>query len=151
MSDRKDVDLVADILDAARRAEDYVGGMTFEEFQRDTRTQDAVIRNLEIVGEAAKLVSGGFEGKHADVPRKQMAAMRDVVITTTSASTSTSSGRWRRRTCQRSLPASRRQVSRNATAFAGRMPSEGSRWSHCGTSAMVSRQPGEKTSKEVAR
>ena len=80
MSDRKDVDLVADILDAARRAEDYVGGMTFEEFQRDTRTQDAVIRNLEIVGEAAKLVSGGFKGKHADVPWKQMAAMRDVVI-----------------------------------------------------------------------
>ncbi len=54
--------------------------MTFEEFERDTKTQDAVVRNIEIVGEAVKLLSSGFKRRHPDVPWKQIAGMRDVII-----------------------------------------------------------------------
>jgi uncharacterized protein with HEPN domain len=80
MSDRRDPDLIADISDAARRMGEYIEGMTFAEFQCDTKTQDAVVRNIEIVGEAVKLLSGRFKRNHPEVPWKQMAAMRDVVI-----------------------------------------------------------------------
>ena len=80
MSERKDADLVADISDAARRIGEYIRGMAFEEFARDTKTQDAVVRNIEIVGEAVKLLSAGFKRNHPDVPWKQMAGMRDVII-----------------------------------------------------------------------
>ncbi|MDI6884555.1 MAG: DUF86 domain-containing protein [Hadesarchaea archaeon] len=66
--------------DAARRIEDYIRSMTFEKFERDTKTQDAVVRNVEIVGEAVKLLSGGFKRRHPNVPWKQMAGMRDVII-----------------------------------------------------------------------
>jgi len=80
MSERRDTDLVADISDAARRIEEYIRGMTFEEFEKDTKTQDAVVRNIEIVGEAVKRLSGGFKRRHPDVPWKQMAGMHDVVV-----------------------------------------------------------------------
>ena len=80
MSRRKDTDLVADILDATRRIKDYTRGMTFEEFERDTKTQDAVVRNIEVIGEAVKRLSPEFKRRHPDVPWKQMAGMRDVVI-----------------------------------------------------------------------
>ncbi len=80
MSERKDADLVADISDAARRIEEYIRGMTFEEFEKDTKTQDAVVRNIEIVGEAVKRLSSGFKRRHPNVPWKQMAGMRDVII-----------------------------------------------------------------------
>ena len=54
--------------------------MNFEDFEKDMKTQDAVIRNIEIVGEAAKLLSGGFKRRHPEVPWKRMAGMRDVII-----------------------------------------------------------------------
>jgi len=54
MSKRRDSDFLRDILEAAHRIESYTEGMTYETFLRDTKTQDAVIRNLEIVGEATR-------------------------------------------------------------------------------------------------
>ena len=49
-------------------------------FRRDLKTQDAVIRNLQVIGEAAKKVSAGFRAAHPDVPWKSMAGMRDRVV-----------------------------------------------------------------------
>ncbi len=80
MFDRSDADLVADILQAISRIREYVRGMSFEEFERDRKTQDAVIRNIEIIGEAAKHLSQDFKRKYRNVPWKQMAGMRDVII-----------------------------------------------------------------------
>ncbi len=80
MSERKDADLVADIIDAAGRIAEYIRGKTFAQFESDTKTQDAVVRNIEIVGEAVKLLSREFKRKHPDVPWRQMAGMRDVII-----------------------------------------------------------------------
>ena len=52
MSDRTGKDFLSDIQEATRRVKVYTTGMTYEAFLADTKTQDAVIRNLEIIGEA---------------------------------------------------------------------------------------------------
>ena len=51
MSKRTVKQFLADIQEAARRIKSYISEMSHETFQRDTKTQDAVIRNLEIIGE----------------------------------------------------------------------------------------------------
>jgi uncharacterized protein with HEPN domain len=48
---------VTDILDAIARIQQYVAGFTFEQFQADQKTVDAVVRNLEIIGEAVRHLS----------------------------------------------------------------------------------------------
>ncbi len=80
MSERNDSDLIADILQAARRIKEYTRGMAFSGFEKDEKTQDAVVRNIEIVGEAVKRLSDGFKRERPDVPWKQMAGMRGVII-----------------------------------------------------------------------
>ncbi len=80
MSRREDADLVADILGATSRIKEYIRGMTFGEFEKDMKTQDAVVRNIEIVGEAVKRLSSEFKRGCPDVPWKHMAGMRDVII-----------------------------------------------------------------------
>lgn len=49
-------------------------------FLSDPKTQDAVIRNLEVIGEAAKNVAPAFRAKQAGIPWKSMAGMRDKMI-----------------------------------------------------------------------
>lgn len=49
-------------------------------FLGDRKTQDAVVRNLEIIGEAVKQLSPALRAKHADVPWKRIAGMRDKMI-----------------------------------------------------------------------
>jgi uncharacterized protein with HEPN domain len=51
-----------------------------EAFLRSHQIQDAIIRNLQVLGEAAKKVSPEFRAAHAEVPWKEMAGMRDRVI-----------------------------------------------------------------------
>ena len=80
MSARRDTDYLFDIQEAIRRIAEYAGEFSYEQFRKDTRTQDAVIRNLEIIGEAAKGLSASFRKKYSDIPWKQMAAMRDRLI-----------------------------------------------------------------------
>jgi uncharacterized protein with HEPN domain len=55
MSKRDDIDFLYDIREAISRIEEYTSVMTYEDFLNDLKTQDAVIRNLEIVGEATKI------------------------------------------------------------------------------------------------
>jgi uncharacterized protein with HEPN domain len=80
MSERTDRDFVNDIQEAIRRIADYASGMTYEAFLADTKTQDAVIRNLEIIGEAAKNLSEELRAKRADIPWKGMTGIRDKLI-----------------------------------------------------------------------
>ena len=49
-------------------------------FREDLKTQDAVVRNLQVIGEAAKKVSAGTRAAHPDVPWKSMAGMRDRIV-----------------------------------------------------------------------
>ncbi len=51
-----------------------------EEFMNSRLIQDAVIRNMEIIGEATKRVSPGLREQHPEIPWKEMAGMRDVLI-----------------------------------------------------------------------
>ena len=80
MSNRTDRELLYDIQEALRRIKAYTHEMTYKAFLRDTRTQDAVIRNLEIIGEATKKLSVELRNRHPDVPWKKMAGTRDRLI-----------------------------------------------------------------------
>jgi len=80
MSKRRDADLVADINEAIARIERYTAGLTLDAFLADTKTQDATVRNLEIIGEAVKGLSFDLRKKHRDVPWQEIAGMRDRLI-----------------------------------------------------------------------
>ncbi len=64
-------DYLRHILDAIERINRYVGSMDEEEFLRDEKTQDAVVRNFEIIGEASRNIERyhpDFSAQHAEVP-----------------------------------------------------------------------------------
>ena len=69
-----------DILSAIRAIEKFVKGMEFEKFERDDKTSSAVIRKLEVIGEAVKNIPEGFKRKYPEIPWKEMAGMRDKLI-----------------------------------------------------------------------
>ncbi|MDW8099564.1 MAG: DUF86 domain-containing protein, partial [Anaerolineae bacterium] len=73
-------EFLSDILEAIRRIQAYTGGMSFEAFLRDTKTQDAVVRNLEIIGEATKRLSEEVRERYPTIPWKSMAGVRDRLI-----------------------------------------------------------------------
>jgi len=65
------------LLDAVSRIEEYTDDMKREDFLSSNLRQDAVIRQVEIIGEAAKKVSEETRERHAEIPWKDMAGMRD--------------------------------------------------------------------------
>ena len=67
------------IRDALERIVEYAAGGR-DAFFADAKTQDAIVRNLEIIGEAAKRVSSETRGRAPDVPWKAVAGMRDKLI-----------------------------------------------------------------------
>ena len=75
-------DFVGHILQAADRILDYTKGMSREEFFADTLKQDAVIRNIEIIGEAAnnlREADPGIAARHPSIPFAQIYGMRNRV------------------------------------------------------------------------
>lgn len=68
-----------DMLEAAARISGYIAGRDFATFSSDPRPIDAVIRNLEIFGEAAKRVPEAVRQRAADVEWRKIAGMRDVL------------------------------------------------------------------------
>jgi uncharacterized protein with HEPN domain len=77
---REFLDYVADIQDAAQNISQFIAGMTWAQFAQDQKTIYAVVRAFEIIGEAAKKVPPSVRKRHAKVPWKQMAGMRDKLI-----------------------------------------------------------------------
>ncbi|MBF0328586.1 MAG: DUF86 domain-containing protein [Nitrospirae bacterium] len=77
---RRDKDFVGDILEAIEYISSYTNGMTYKEFLDDRKTRDAVVRNFEVIGEAAKNIAADFKAKQPDVPWKTLAGFRDKLI-----------------------------------------------------------------------
>jgi uncharacterized protein with HEPN domain len=69
-----------DILAAIGKILRYTAGLSSEEFAADEKTLDAVIRNLEIVGEATKKVPVDIRAAHSEVDWGKIAGLRDILI-----------------------------------------------------------------------
>ena len=76
----RDLASLADMLDSARVALHYVQDVDWDAFAADTRLQDAVIRRLELIGEAAGRVSEAGREQWPWLPWREMIGMRNVVI-----------------------------------------------------------------------
>lgn len=76
----KDKVYLQHILDAIRKIEKYVQGMTLHDFLADDRTEDAVVRQLEIIGEAVKNISISTKESHPEIPWQNIADMRNKLI-----------------------------------------------------------------------
>ena len=70
---------IEDMLEAIGRIEEFTHGMDLDAFIEDRRTSDAVIRNLEIIGEAARNVPDDAASRHPEVPWKKARQMRNVL------------------------------------------------------------------------
>ncbi|MEM2939009.1 MAG: DUF86 domain-containing protein [Candidatus Bathyarchaeia archaeon] len=73
-------DYLQDILDSIKDIEDFTRNMDFEDFARDKKTINAVIRSIEVIGEAAKHIPKSIRDKYPSVPWRKMAGMRDKLI-----------------------------------------------------------------------
>lgn len=73
-------DYLKDIIDAMDNAISFVYGMEYEDFVKDLKTVYAVVRSLEIIGEASKKIPKSLREKYPQIPWSKMAGMRDILI-----------------------------------------------------------------------
>jgi len=71
---------IKDILDSIEKIEKFCHDMSYDQFMADEKTRDAVVRNLEIIGEAAKNISDAMKKKTAQVAWRSMTGMRDKLV-----------------------------------------------------------------------
>ena len=76
----RDHQYVADILAACERVRAYIDGLNQAQFEDTPLVQDAVIRQIMVIGEATKRLSPAFTGARGDAPWANVAGMRDVLI-----------------------------------------------------------------------
>jgi len=80
MSERNARAYLQDMLEAIQRILAYVDGLDYEAFREDYKTQDAVLRNLEVLGEAAKRIPTEIIEQYPELPWQAMARTRDRLI-----------------------------------------------------------------------
>lgn len=68
------------IIEAIDKIKMYTKGMDRESFLKNEMAMDAVVRNIEIIGEATKNLSEDFRKKHEEIPWKDIAGMRDCIV-----------------------------------------------------------------------
>ena len=69
-----------DILQCIEKVRDYTEGLTREGLLSDSKTLDAVVRNLEVIGEAVKSLPEGVRAEHPEAEWKKIAGLRDILI-----------------------------------------------------------------------
>lgn len=69
-----------DILTAARKIVEFTNGLSYLQFRDDAKTFDAVVRNLEIIGEAAKKIPDDLRKERSNIEWKKIAGLRDILI-----------------------------------------------------------------------
>ena len=77
---RRDKEYLEDIKEAMARIVSYTEDMSKDAFFDDPKTQDAVVRNIEIIGEASKRIAEDIRNRYADIPWRDMAGIRDKLI-----------------------------------------------------------------------
>jgi uncharacterized protein with HEPN domain len=78
--DERDAAYLWDMLEAAKTAGQLSSGMDFTQYSNDRRTQLAVERSLEVIGEAAGRLSAPFRNAHPEIPWRQIIGQRNVLI-----------------------------------------------------------------------
>jgi len=78
--DRDDIVFLEDILECIEKIQQYVHGLSEKEFEENAEKQDAVIRRIEIIGEAVKNISANTRSHYPLIKWREIAGMRDVVI-----------------------------------------------------------------------
>jgi uncharacterized protein with HEPN domain len=73
---------LTDIVAACAKIQRYTNGMSFEQFVTDDRTFDAVIRNLQIIGEAVKNIPPDIRDRNPEIEWRKIAGLRDVLAHT---------------------------------------------------------------------
>jgi len=74
------LDYLQDILDSIISIKEFLAGIDYDSFRRDKKTQYAVIRALEIIGEASKKVPKEVREIYLDIPWRSISGMRDKLI-----------------------------------------------------------------------
>ena len=80
MSKRDPKLLVGDILDSAGKILEYTKGLNFEDFTKDSKTADAVIRNFEIIGEAANRLPEEFKNSYPNIDWHRIRGFRNRIV-----------------------------------------------------------------------
>jgi uncharacterized protein with HEPN domain len=80
MSKRQPILLVQDIIESGEKILSYTSGFSFDQFTSDSKTIDAVIRNFEIIGEAANRLPEEFKDKYPDIDWHRMRGFRNRIV-----------------------------------------------------------------------
>ena len=80
MSKRSPSLLVEDVIESANKILEYTKSLSFEEFIKDGKTVDAVIRNFEIIGEAANRLPEDFKDKHSNIDWHRIRGFRNRIV-----------------------------------------------------------------------
>ena len=77
---REYLDYIEDIKDAIEKGTGFIGEMNYDDFQKDEKTQYALIRVIEIIGEASKKVPAEIKSDYQFIPWREISGMRDKLI-----------------------------------------------------------------------
>jgi len=78
---KRPVDLLLDdICEALDRIEQYISGMSFDVFSKDRKSVDAVVRNLEIIGEASNRLPADFKDSHSQIQWHKVVGLRHRIV-----------------------------------------------------------------------